>query len=86
MEDAAFLTWREFSDADRGVDPAKKLNDLVARARASGGRFLQAAFPSDLRNGAEQGLEALGFKHVGQLADYYEPGVHQVHWVLRLRG
>ncbi len=80
---AASLTWREFTAADRDADPAAVLAQLTDEAAGEGARFLIAAFPSDLRQGAEQGLEAAGFHHAGQLSHYYGPGVHQVYWLRR---
>ncbi len=82
-ERAAHLTWREFNEADASQDPAGRLASLIAEAKREGARYLIAAFPSDLREGAEQGLAAAGFNKAGELRHYYRPGLHQVYWLCR---
>ena len=79
------LTWEEFnSSTDKGQDPREQLQGLIDEARTHGGRFLMAVMPSDLSEGATQGLDALGFSPAGELKNYYRPGVSQVYRILYL--
>lgn len=87
-DDGASLTWHEYEEGseDDNQDGAEGLNRLIDEARREGARFVVAAIPSDLAEGASKGLEHSGFKLEGKLQNYYQPGVDQVHWVLPLRG
>ncbi len=86
VADGAALAWAEFTPDTAGEDPAKQLADLIGQAKSTAARFVIAAFPSDLRAGAEHGLAAAGFQPAGELRHYYRPGLHQLHWILRLDG
>ena len=84
-EDGLTLTWREFEpEEEQNEDPKQKLESLIQEARDNKMRFLMAAIPSDLSDGASQGLKAMGFTQVGALPNFYEAGVAQDHWVLSL--
>lgn len=64
------------------------VNDLLIGLRAvenQGGRIVFLTFPSNLPLIHSPLVEA-GFKFVGELKDYYEPGVHEMHFVHRLDG
>ena len=50
-----------------------------------GGRIVFLTFLSNLPL-IHSPLASAGFKLVGQLTDYYEPGVHELHFVHRLEG
>ena len=57
--------------------------DLLLGLRSvkeSGGRRVFLTFPSNLPL-IHKPLQAAGFNYVGQLADYYERGVHEFHFV-----
>ncbi len=85
IEDGLTLTWREFDpEEELNENPKEKLESLISEARSNKMRFVMAALPSDLSGGASQGLKAMGFKQVGALPNFYEPGVAQDHWVLPL--
>ena len=56
--------------------------ESVGRA---GGRKVFLTFPSNLPSVREP-LEAAGFETVGQLRDYYEPGLHELHFSHDLSG
>lgn len=47
--------------------------------KSEGGRKIFLTFPSNLPL-IHTTLQAAGFKYVGQLADYYEQGVHELHF------
>ncbi|MCH9808776.1 MAG: GNAT family N-acetyltransferase [Alphaproteobacteria bacterium] len=85
-DDGAALTWHEYQEGseDDDQDGAEVLAGLIDEARREGARFIVAAIPSDLAEGASKGLVQAGFQNAGTLKDYYQPGVDQVHWVLRL--
>lgn len=84
-DDGAVLTWHEYEQGteDDNTDGAVVLERLIEEARGEEARFIVAAIPSDLATGASKGLEQAGFKLAGTLKDYYEPGVDQIHYVLR---
>ena len=52
-------------------------------AKDSGGRKVFLTFPSNLPL-IHQPLQAAGFKYIGKLIDYYEPGVDEMHFVYDL--
>lgn len=82
-DDAFQLTWREY---DPGSDPEDALSvfeGLIEQAKSSKARFLIAAIPSDLAEGATKGLEKKEFQPLGRLQDYYQPGIDQIYWILR---
>lgn len=58
------------------------VEDLVIglqTVKEQGGRKIFLTFPSNLPL-IHQPLQTAGFKYVGQLADYYEQGVHELHF------
>jgi ribosomal protein S18 acetylase RimI-like enzyme len=63
-------------------------DDLTVGLKAvkeSGGRIVFLTFPCNLPL-IHSPLSDAGFKFVGQLTDYYERGVHEMHFVHRLDG
>lgn len=84
-DDGISLTWTEF-EGGSDKHPMDELQGIISEARGGGARFLVAAVPADLSGSAEKGLEETGFTKAGSLKDYYQPGIAQDHWVLRLDG
>ena len=68
---------RSFSEQDLKIGLESVKND--------GGRKVFLTFPSNLPL-IHKPLQAVGFKYVGQLTDYYERGVHELHFVHHLNG
>lgn len=68
---ASLFGKRSFSvmDLNIGLDGVKE----------GGGRKIFLTFPSNLPL-IHKPLQAAGFKYIGQLADYYEQGVHEMHF------
>ena len=63
-------------------------DDLVLgleSVRREGGRRVFLTFPSNLPS-IHEPLREAGFEKVGQLTDYYEPGLHELHFVHDLSG
>lgn len=57
-------------------------DDLIIGLQAvkeQGGRKVFLTFPSNLVL-IHQSLQAAGFQHIGQLTDYYEVGIHEMHF------
>ena len=77
VQDKTLLNRRSFST-----------NDLLVGLKAvknQGGRIVFFTFLSNLPL-IHSPLVDTGFKFVGELKDYYEPGVHEMHFVHRLDG
>lgn len=55
------------------------LNIGLRSVKGDGGRKIFLTFPSNLPL-IHKPLQTAGFKYVGQLTDYYEPGVHELHF------
>lgn len=55
------------------------LNIGIESVKYQGGRKIFLTFPSNLVL-IHRPLQAAGFKFVGELRDYYEPGVHELHF------
>ena len=55
------------------------INNVIER----GGRKIFLTFPSNLPI-IQKPLEVAGFEHVGTLSDYYEKGIHELHFVHHL--
>lgn len=55
------------------------LNTGLQSVKESGGRKIFLTFPSNLPL-IHEPLQKAGFKFVGCLSDYYEPGVHEFHF------
>jgi Acetyltransferase (GNAT) family. len=68
---------RSFSDEDLLIGLHAVKND--------GGRKVFLTFPSNLPL-IHKPLQAVGFKYVGDLKDYYERGVHEMHFSHNLDG
>lgn len=83
-DDAFNLTWREYQPGTDSGNAAEELDRLIDEARGKKARFIMVAIPSDLAAGATKGLEQKGFQSIGSLADYYQPGIGQLHWILWL--
>lgn len=62
---------RSFSEADLQVG--------IDAIREQGGRKIFLTFPSNLVL-IHRPLQSVGFKYVGQLKDYYEEGLHELHF------
>jgi len=60
-------------DLEIGLDAVKK----------DGGRIVFLTFPSNLPL-IHQPLHGAGFKYVGSLENYFEPGVHEMHFVRKI--
>ena len=63
-------------------------DDLVLglkSVRKAGGRRVFLTFPSNLPS-IHEPLRAAGFKRLGRLEHYYEPGLHELHFVHDLTG
>ena len=63
-------------------------DDLIIGLRAvksDGGRKIFLTFPSNLPL-IHKPLQTTGFKYVGQLTNYYEAGVHEMHFTHDLEG
>ncbi|MCF6200073.1 MAG: GNAT family N-acetyltransferase [Hyphomicrobiaceae bacterium] len=79
--DGVLLSWREYNpQEDSAMDPAQKLTEYLDQARLEKARFIGAAIPFDLSEGAIKGLKKKGFVQVGELKDYYAPGIAQLFW------
>ncbi len=77
------LSWREYiPQKDSGLAPAEQLADYIDQAKSQNARFIGAAIPFDLSEGAIKGLKKKGFVQVGELKDYYAPGNSQLFWKL----
>jgi len=64
------------------------VNDLqvgLQSTKESGGRAVFITFPSNIPE-IHEPLQKAGFERVGVLSDYYEQGVHELHFVHRLAG
>ncbi|SMF61132.1 Acetyltransferases [Alteromonadaceae bacterium Bs31] len=70
-EKKAFFGKRSFSVDDLRIGLQAVKND--------GGRKVFLTFPSNLPL-IHQPLQAVGFKYIGNLTDYYEKGVHEMHF------
>jgi len=68
------LRWEETPTGLSGVDFA------LNRVREHGHRMALLAIPSDISATQADGLVAQGFRHIGQLPDYYGPDVGQDWW------
>jgi GNAT superfamily N-acetyltransferase len=75
--DKSFFQKRSFSVDDLYVG--------LQAVKERGGRIVFLTFLSNLPL-IHSPLASAGFKFVGQLEDYYEPGVHELHFVHRLDG
>ena len=78
-EGAYWLAW-ELDDEGSDVNGMQMIIDQV---REWEGRVIFMGFPSDLQN-AEEFVTRARFKRDGQLRDFYEDGVDQVHFRLDL--
>jgi ribosomal protein S18 acetylase RimI-like enzyme len=72
VENKSFFQRRSFSEEDLQIG----LNAVKER----GGRIVFLTFLSNLPL-IHAPLVGVGFKFVGELKDYYEPGVHELHFV-----
>ena len=68
---AGFFGKRSFTPEDLEVG--------IRSAKEQGGRKIFLTFPSNLVL-IHRPLQAVGFKYVGQLRDYYEEGLHELHF------
>ncbi|MCU7853746.1 MAG: GNAT family N-acetyltransferase [Candidatus Thiodiazotropha sp. (ex Monitilora ramsayi)] len=75
VEKKSLLNKRSFSVMD--------LNTGLEAVRQQGGRIVFLTFLSNLPL-IHEPLSKAGFKFVGKLKDYFEPGVHELHFVHRL--
>lgn len=82
-DDAFQLTWREYQEESDAEDALDAFEKLITTAKNSQARFLIAAIPADLAEGAIKGLNKKDFQSLGQLRDYYQPGIDQLYWILR---
>jgi len=57
----------------------------IRSVKEQGGRKIFLTFPSNLVL-IHRPLQAVGFKYVGQLKDYYEEGLHELHFSHDLEG
>ena len=78
-EGAYWLAW-ELDDEGSDVNGMQMIIDQVRKWE---GRVIFMGFPSDLQN-AEEFVTRARFKRDGQLRDFYEDGVDQVHFRLDL--
>jgi len=69
------LVWRETDEGLSGMGEA--LQD----ARRQYAKQVSLAVPSDLSEANTAALMSHGFEKVGQLKDYYSPGLHQDWWI-----
>lgn len=69
------LVWRETDEGLSGMEEA--LQD----ARRQYAKQVSLAVPSDLSEANTAALMSHGFEKVGQLKDYYSPGLHQDWWI-----
>lgn len=77
------LSWREYNpEEDSDIDPAEKLAQYIDQANSEKASFIGAAIPSDLSEGAIKGLKKKGFVQIGELKNYYAPGISQLFWKL----
>lgn len=74
---AGFFGKRSFSPEDLEVG--------IGSVKEQGGRKIFLTFPSNLVL-IHRPLQAVGFKYVGQLRDYYEEGLHELHFSHDLEG
>lgn len=81
--DGMLLSWREYNpQKDSELNPAEKLAHYIDQAKSKEAGFIGAAIPSDLSEGAIKGLKRGGFVQVGELKNYYAPGISQLFWKL----
>lgn len=73
-DNVADLRWEETPTGYAGGDFA------LNRAREQGFRKAVLAIPSDISRSQAEMLQAQGFRHLGQLADYYGSGLGQDWW------
>jgi ribosomal protein S18 acetylase RimI-like enzyme len=64
---------------------AEDLEVGISSVKEQGGRKIFLTFPSNLVL-IHRPLQAVGFKYVGQLRDYYEEGLHEFHFSHDLDG
>lgn len=74
---AGFFGKRSFTPEDLEVG--------ISSVKEQGGRKIFLTFPSNLVL-IHRPLQAVGFKYVGQLKDYYEEGLHELHFSHDLDG
>ena len=74
---AGFMGKRSFTPEDLEVG--------IRTVKEQGGRKIFLTFPSNLVL-IHRPLQAVGFKYVGQLRDYYEEGLHELHFSHDLEG
>lgn len=74
--------WVAWEPDDLGSSPAAA-EQLAGQAREQGGRVLFMSVPSHFTSVPEL-MRTGGFKNAGQLLDYYEDGIHEVHYRLDL--
>ncbi len=74
---AGFFGKRSFTTEDLEVG--------IRSVKEQGGRKIFLTFPSNLVL-IHRPLQAVGFKYVGQLKDYYEEGLHELHFSHDLEG
>lgn len=74
-DDAYWLAWEE---TDEGTDPSG-FQMIFDQVKDWGGRVIFMAFPSDMSMVPDLMLRGR-FRQAGELRDYYEDSVHQVHF------
>ena len=74
-DDAAQIVWQEGPAGMRGME------DALRRADTGNARFVMLTLPTDLSDTHAPTLRRYRFEPVGQLADYYNQGLHQHWWV-----
>lgn len=76
------VAWAESDEP--ASDPVADLSRWVERARAKGGHLLSINLPSGLAKAHTHVLSGAGFTYLGQVQDYYAPGVHDDYWAAKL--
>jgi ribosomal protein S18 acetylase RimI-like enzyme len=74
--DGAYAIDWEFSNRNCTI---KEMNHYLKLAKKNGARSVFISFPSNVVSGYEV-LQATGFNPVGMLKNFYEDGIHEVHF------
>ncbi len=73
-DNVAGFRWEEIQEGLSGID------FVLGRARDQGFRMAVMPIPGDISRANAAALETHGFRQVGQLTDYYGPGLGQDWW------
>lgn len=72
------LLWEERESAD--PDVRQTLSRLLEEADEEDAEAVFVSLPEYLSSSVAAALEGAGFRLLGRVTDYYEPGIHDVYW------